>query len=216
MASYTSAQNLGKYSHIVGVQANPLLRQVLSFGNTQNVDNPYLLRYSFRENENDREYSFGIGYSYDSDKDENGLEAINNTVDMRLGFFKVINLRKRVEIALGGDILFGTQNIRTFNIQAFNFGVLDSTISTSKTSNSSFGFGPRMKITIGLTKSLSFGTETNYYFRFLSNKTNVLTQNYRGDGLGNITTTTNTSNSESSGRSFEIELPIALFLIIRF
>lgn len=210
------AQEIANYSHIIGIQANPLFNQILNFGNAQPVNNPYLLRYSLRDNEKSIEYSFGVGYSLVSDKDENGLEAINNTIDTRLGWFKVIDLGSRVEMALGGDIVFGTQNIRTFNIQAFNFGVLDSTITTSTTANTNFGLGPRVKFSVAITKSLSIGTESNYYFRFISNKTNVITKNYRGDGLGNITTTTNTNNTESSGKNFEIDLPVALFLIFRF
>lgn len=210
------AQEIAKYSHIIGIQANPLFNQILNNGNAQPVDNPFLLRYSFRENKKNVEYSFGIGYSLNSDKDENGLEAINNTIDTRIGWFKVIDLGSRIEMALGGDIVFGTQNIRTFNIQAFNFGAIDSTITKSTTANTNFGLGPRIKFSLAVTKNLSIGTESNYYFRFLSNKTNVLTKNYRGDGFGNITTTTNTNNTESSGKHFEIDLPIALFLIFRF
>lgn len=210
------AQDPAKYSHIIGIQANPLLHQILSFGNPEPVSNPYLLRYSFRENEKMREYSFGIGYSLNTEKDQDGLESINNTIDMRLGWYKVIDLGKNLEVSLGGDLIYGTQNIRTFNIQAFNFGILDSTITKSTSVNNNFGLGPRIKISYSFSKNLSIGTEANYYFRFLKNKTNVLTENFQGDGFGNITTTTNTSNAESSAKEFQIDLPIALFLVFRF
>lgn len=213
---FAGAQELGKYSRILGIQANPLFNQILTSGNAQPANNPYLVRFSLRNNYENVEYSFGIGYSFNADKDENGLEAINNTIDTRLGWFNVIDLGRKIELSLGGDLIFGTQNIRTFNIQAFNFGVLDSTISTSTTANTNFGIGPRIKISFAITESLSIGTESNYYFKFIRNKTNVLIENYRGDGLGNITTTTNTSNTESSGRDFRIDLPVALFLIFRF
>tara|TARA_R110002072_G_scaffold19684_17_gene72661 strand:- start:2070 stop:2759 length:690 start_codon:yes stop_codon:yes gene_type:complete len=216
VAPFANAQMDERYSHLIGVQANPLFNQILSFGNAQTVDNPFLLRYSLRDNENSVEYSFGIGYSFNSEKDENGLEAINNTINTRLGWFRIVDLGKGLELALGGDIVYGTQNIKTFNIQAFNFGVLDSTITTSTTSNSSYGFGPRIKFSWSITSSLSIGTESNYYFRFINNKTNVLTKSYQGDGLGNITTTTNTENVSNTGKDFQIDLPIALFLILRF
>ncbi len=214
--SNVKAQDHGKYSHFIGIQANPLFHQILSFGNPDPVSNPYLLRYSFRENEKDVEYSFGIGYSLNTEKDKDGLESINNSIDTRLGWFKVIDLGNRLELSLGGDLIFGTQNIRTFNIQAFNFGILDSTITKSTTSNINYGLGPRIKMSYSFTKNFSIGTEANYYFRILKNKTNVLTTNYQGDGFGNITTTTNTTNAENSAKEFQIDLPIALFLVFRF
>lgn len=215
-ALLTSAQSK-KYNHYLGVQANPLFNQILNLGNNQIVDNPYLLRYALRDNSWNKQASIGLGYSVNTTKDENGFETITNDLSSRVGVAHVIDLNHGMEIALGLDLIFNNRNVQTFNIQSFNFGNnIDSTITTSTTTGLGYGAGPRLNFSYSITPNFSIGTEATYYFLFLSEKTNVEMKNYRTNGFGQVVTSTSSTNSENTGREFNLAVPIALFMTFRF
>ncbi len=211
-------QSGGEFSHYLGVQVNPLLRQVISLGNAPSVNNPFLLKYGLHFNESGSEILVGVGYEGSEIIDENDLKSETSNLNARLGFSKKIKLGARMELGLGGDVLYQSEKIRTFNIQSFGFGSgLDSTITTSTTTRSGWGVGPQINFSVYLAPQLLIGTEATYYFRETKNKQNISIKNFRQPSpFDPLTVTTDALNEESEARSLNLALPVAIFLIFKF
>lgn len=221
LTSAQAQQRLNKqqapYSHYLGVQANPLFNEILSLGSNQVVNNPYLLRYALRDNSINKELSLGLGYSIATTKDENGFETVTNDLNVRAGLAHVIAIGHGLEISIGLDLLYANQDIQTFNIQSFNFNSsIDSTITKSRSTENAFGLGPRLNLSYAITENFIVGTETNYYFNYIIEKTNVESKHYQSGSFGELNLSTNASNFENKKRELFLSLPVALYLTVRF
>lgn len=207
-----------KYSHYVGVQVNPLFKQILSFGNTQEVDNPFLLKYSIRENSSQREITAGVGFTLDNSIDQDGFEATTSDLSLRGGVAKRYNLGNRFEVGIGADLIFNYQRIGTFNIQAFNFGggSIDSTITQTTSKVFGYGIGPQINLSYNLTDNIMIGTEMTYYYMYTFDYLNVETERHTGNGTGGLQVTTDSVNTEEKSSVLNLNIPVALFLIVRF
>ncbi len=206
-----------KYSHHLGIQINPLLKQIINISNSPAIDNPFLLKYAFRFNKTQTELTAGLGFDFSESDAESGLQSTSSDLSLRLGYSKRYMLGKRFEVGLGGDLIFNSRNIRTVNIQSVNFGqgALDSTVTTSRSTALGFGLGPQLNISYYITDHVRIGTEATYYFIRSEEKLNVEIVNYTINPQQNDVTTT-TENDSSNSNDLSLTIPVALYLIIIF
>lgn len=215
----TSGAKQPKYSHYVGVQINPLFKQILSLGNTDDVDNPFLLKYAFRENRSKREITAGLGYSLSNSTDQDGFESTNSDLSLRVGVAKKYDIGRGFEVGIGVDAIVNARSINTVNVQSNSFGqFVDSTITKSNSTLLSMGVGPQITFSYNITPNIQLGTEMTYYYQYSTDKLNVESKNYRSDsfGGGTVILTTSSVNEEDKGNMVNLNIPVALFLIIRF
>lgn len=208
-----------RISHYIGLQINPLLRQIISFGNSPDVNNPFLVKYSLRFNETRREIMFGFGYKYSESTTKGGLKSDLSNLSFRAGYSKKIPIGRRLEVGIGADGVFNATNNQTVNVQAINFGAgsMDSTITTSKSTAIGYGLGPQATLSFYITEKILIGTEASYYFIRSKQKLNVQSKNYSIPFPGSPEiVTVNTENDENKSLDFKLQLPVALFLIVVF
>ncbi len=204
-----------KISHHIGFQVNPLLKQIVNFGNSPAIDNPFLVKYALRFNQSRSEILAGFGYRFTETSTENGLKSDLSDLSFRIGYAKKRMVGARFEVGLGLDLVWNAQNNQTINVQSFrNGGFLDSTISTTRSNANSLGGGPQITIGYYLTNRVKVGTEATFYFLAGINKLTLKELNYRTDPNGQIIETTNYQESENKTRDLQMQLPVALFLTI--
>ncbi len=206
-----------KITHYTGLQVNQLLKQIVNFGNSPSVNNPYLLKYSLRFNQTQTQINVGFGYNYSQQKEKNGLKSDLSNLDFRLGYGKAYSIGKKFEFGIGIDGVLKAQNIQTVNVQSFNFGSgLDSTITTSKSVAMGYGLGPQVTLTYAITDRILIGTEASYYFIRSKQTLEVQEKNYSSSFGGPEILTVTTQKDETKGMDLNLQLPVALFLIITF
>lgn len=184
----------GKY---FGIQGNQLIRQILNFSNTSTaINNPYLLTYSVN-NERGVGGSFGLGYSFAETADGDAItKRVTTTSDLflRAGVEKKSTFGNRFILAVGGDLVFERLNTETKVTDNFS-----GTIKTSNT-NSGWGLGPRVAIYYAVTDKFLISTEANYYLKFIKSKFEA------NPG----------TKQEEDTKKFQLNLPTAIFLILKF
>ncbi len=204
-----------RISHHVGFQVNPLLKQIINFGNSPEIDNPFLVKYAIRFNQSRSEILMGLGYRYTQTSSENDLKSDLSDLSFRVGYSKKYMLGSRFEAGLGLDLVLNAQNNQTINIQAFNSGVLDSTLTTTKSISSSYGLGPQFTIAYYISNRIKIGTEATFYFLTGVDKLSVKRQNFREDfSTGQLIETSSYEESEAKITDFNLQLPVALFLTV--
>jgi hypothetical protein len=203
------------YSHHIGVQVNPLLRQIVNFGNSPAIDNPFLLKYGLRNNARQTEWMVGFGYRYALQNREDGLKSDLSDLDFRVGYAKKYNLSNRFEVGVGLDLVLNLQNNQTVNVQTFGGG-LDSTVSTTQSQDFAYGAGPQVTFAYYLTSNIKIGTETTFYF--LRGSSNLLSrvENWRRDFNGNQIYSSSTDEFSETTMDLSFQLPVALFLTVIF
>lgn len=202
--------------HDVALQVNPLIRQILNFGNAPNVDNPYLLKYSYRFAGSNSGVGAGLGLSTSSFEDDEGRSSNQLNLDMRVGYEWYFSVGKRFELSIGPDFVFGQQQINTVSIQSFDFGSgTDSTVTTTDTRSVIYGGGARLNFSFKITDRILIGTESTYYFRKGDFKSKNKIQNWNVN-FGSETYSEDVQESESSQSQSNLRLPVALFLVFRF
>ncbi|HZY79931.1 MAG TPA: hypothetical protein VFE50_10435 [Cyclobacteriaceae bacterium] len=189
-----------KSSHYIGLQANQLIRQLVSFGgNSSPVNNPYTLVYSVNSNVTGLGFTTAIGFSAQDSKTTDQFNSVTtktNDFAWRFGLDKKTYLSKNWLLGFGGDILIESSKSETNSKSGGG-----ATTSVTTNSNRS-GFGPRVSLSYQFHKRLLLGTEGAYYFRWIKQKqTNV--------GTGQP------SDPSTDLRSFGFTLPAALFLTLK-
>ncbi len=206
-----------RITHYTGLQVNQLLKQIVNFGNSPSVNNPFLLKYSLRFNETQTQINAGFGYNYSQQTEKGGLKSDLSNLDFRLGYGKAYPIGKKFELGIGIDGVLKAQNIQTVNVQSFNFGSgIDSTITTSKSVAMGYGLGPQVTLTYAITDRILIGTEASYYFIRSTQKLEVQSKNYSSTFGGPEILTVDTQKDENKGMDLNLQLPVALFLIITF
>ncbi len=215
----TKSQNKPTREHFVGVQANALLRQLFNFGNNTAVNNPYLIKYSYRPNAEKRfELQAGFGYLNSQNTDNDGRISRSNQLDFRVGAFKKFKLSERFEAGLGFDLVLTSASIKSFNNTGFsnpdgtNF---DSTLTETSSNFLSYGCGPQLNLTYAISKRVLLGTEASYYFRRNRNRNSVIQERKT---LSNNVQTNNiiNENEKTFSKGLSFTSPLVLFLIIKF
>lgn len=203
------------YSHHLGLQVNPLLKQLVNFGNSPVVDNPFLIKYGIRNNAKQTELMFGFGFRFTEESMESGLKSDFTRLNFRVGYALKKQLGKGFEIGAGLDGVLNLQNNQTVNIQSFGGGI-DSTITITNGRNYSFGGGPQLTLSYYITPNVKFGTESTLYFLVGQDNLKATIDNYRTDFNGNVVFSSQTEETEERTKQFEIQLPVALFLSVVF
>ena len=189
-----------KVYHYVGLQANQLIRQILSFGgNSSAIVNPYLLTYSVNSKATGFGFATGIGYSSiqsrTSDVFSNTVSKVNDFA-LRAGIEKKTYISKRWMLGIGGDILVEQNKAET----TANTG--QSPIPKTTTTSSRKGFGPRVMLNYQFHDKLLVGTEASFYLKWIDEKQTV-------------TGTQAPALPSASLRSFTFTLPAVVFLIVK-
>jgi hypothetical protein len=218
--SLNSKKERRNYQYI-GVQANQLLNQLFSFGNTTTpTNNPYLIVFSTNSKLTGWGYNAGLGYTINSTTDNSDpntqrKDNINN-FSVRFGLEKKQFLSKKWMASYGFDLLYNKQGDDSNVVSQFQF---NSNTSDSNTSTKSFGGGPRMTLNYFITTRIILGTEATYYYKYVkvSDKITNTSVNIVTDGNGNQTFQTSSSTSDTSTKStsFSFQAPLAIFLIVK-
>lgn len=181
----------------VGVEVNPLLRQIINLNpNSTPTNNPFGLHYESNSTKTGRGWATGLTFTRTRFKDDsNGTlrETVERDIAFRIGYDRKHQMGKRWIVAHGYDLVFGGAKSRT---EADQFGV---TVLT-ETKTNYWGIGPRAGLMFLLSEYITLGTETTYYLRFITDKTRLT-------GLPDAKQTTS---------EFKLTVPVVLILSIRF
>ena len=217
--AYAQNEKDKKVNHFIGIQANPLLQQILSLGGAAPVSNPYLIKYTLKPNKIPFELNVGIGYDYESSEQKDGAKILIHDLSGRIGIGYKKMITKKFECGIGLDFAINNQTNKTTNITSFQFigtNFLDSTVTTTNSINSASGGGFQFNMAYHLNQRMLIGTEATYYYLFQESKTNNEIVNYRKDGFNPLVITTTTDNSKNIGSLLDFNLPVAIFLIVKF
>jgi hypothetical protein len=187
----------------VGVQVNQLIRQILNFGGSAAVNNPYLLTYAVNSRSTGWGANFGLGYTFNEFKDGDAFTQRSTKINefyFRIGFEEKSRFGKHWIISAGVDAIAELKNNSTTTRQG------DPGAPEFKTKNKSngFGLGPRVTLNYELTDKILLGTEVTYYFKSTTNKIT------NSGGFGP------SSDTEEKFKSFQFNSPTVLFLILKF
>jgi hypothetical protein len=201
-----------KWNHVMGVQANQLIRQVFNFSNNNpTINNPYLLTYTATNLQSNWGLDVGFGYTYNNffDNDGNTKKETNiNDLYFRVGVQKQIPLTRKFSSQFSFHILYDLLNNKTATAQEFNF---QKTNINSKSNIARYGGGPAMNLRYKLNSRVFIGTEMNYYFKHGNTKTDVTTISEFQGQPSQITT----SKSDNNATTILLNVPTAIFLQIK-
>ncbi len=209
------------FDHFVGVQVNPLFRQIINFGEIDEVNNPYLLKYTLRHNSSGLTFNAGGGLNITSTENDDGLKTNNDSYAFRGGVGYQQRFSNRFEAGIGVDFIRGKTSRETFSLQVFDFSQqTDSTISRVRNASSSFGGGIQLNLNYYISERVLIGTECTLYFTRLTERFNLETDNYiipnSNNPNSNVSRSINVFNEKNSGKSFVFLLPVALYLSFKF
>jgi hypothetical protein len=205
----------------IGVQANQLLNQLFSFGNTTTpTNNPYLIVFSTNSKLTGWGYNAGIGYTINSttdNSDPNTQRKDNvNNFSVRFGVEKKQFLSKKWMASYGIDLTYNKQGDDSNVVSQFQF---NSNTTDSNSSTKSFGGGPRATLNYFITARIILGTEATYYYKYVkvSDKITDTSVNIVTDVNGNqsFQTSSSTSNTSTKSTTFSFQAPLAIFLIVK-
>ncbi|MFM2223959.1 MAG: hypothetical protein RJA07_161 [Bacteroidota bacterium] len=205
-----------KYTQYIGVQSNLLIRQVLNLsGNTATTNNPYLFTYSIN-NKKGWGLATGLGLTTSNNftSDATGSYNKNNTKSMnvRLGIEKRFVLSSKWNALAGIDGVMN-MNKNTSDVKTIQtFGSTTTNSNTTTTTKNLFGGGLRAALSYAITPKLFIGTETSIVFTTGKEKFSGTTSS--DDGLGNTNSNSTSNSSNESG--FDMNVPTAFFIILKF
>lgn len=224
-AQSDSLTNRRRSSHYLGVQANQLIRQLVNFGNSNNtVNNPYLLVWSVNSKQTGWGMNTGLGLNVNqfTDGDNTNKRTTDITdLNFRIGFEKKSMLAKRWMTSWGFDLIHQnlSNNTNSTNSPDPNNPNVKSIVDT-KSSTTAWGFGPRFTLNFIINSKIILGTEATYYYRSGTTSLNVNSTNtfitFDNFGRQILNTTTNKSDNSSDFKSFQFNLPVAVFVLIKF
>lgn len=203
-----------RFNHHIGIQINPLLRQLLTIGTVPNTGNPFLLNYSMNNAKTKWGFHAGVGYNFNQIKDNDGItdrKSLLTSVSSRIGFDKYYDLTSRWQIGFGLDGVYQlSENITNTQIISFDTIDTENRITTQKSGGGVRGFA-RFK----LSDRVLLGTEcTAYYqFGFNKNESKITSRDFNQPGAPKVTVSNSITQNliESS-----LVLPVAVYLIFRF
>jgi hypothetical protein len=226
-AFYSNAQDAEQpklFNHYIGIQANELLKQLINL-NTSNtsISNPYLLTYSVLSTKYNWGIETGFGFNYHNFKDNLSPTTPQSKINesfYRFGIFKNFMLGKKWEATTGLDYAGSYQSDKTVTNEVIDFNVTqtDSTATISTSVIKSKGGGLQLGIGFHLSDHILLRTEGTVYYLTTNKKNNVLiTETFTDTNFPETDTyTVSSSNSDTKNSDFEITIPVAIFLIIKF
>ncbi len=210
-----------KFDHFIGVQVNPLFRQIISFGNSDPVNNPYLLKYTIRHNNSGLTFNLGGGIDFTSTENEDGLKTNDESFAFRGGVGYQQRVSKRFEVGIGLDFIYERANRETSSVQVTDFGMqTDSTISKVRNASKGIGGGLQVNLNYYLSDRFLIGTECTLYYTKLEDRFNTEVDNFVISNSGSTTIPDSRGlfvlNEEDTGNSFTFLLPVAIYLSFKF
>lgn len=192
-----SARSVSNY---VGLQANQLLRQLISIGGSSTpITNPYLLTYSVNSKSTGVGFSTGVGLSSVTTKiTDNFTDVVSKVNDFawRFGPEKKTYLSKYWLFGLGGDVVIELNTAETTS----QTGTSNEIRTVTRTHRA--GFGPRASLAFQFSDRLMVGTEAAYYFKWGNQEQKVSGSGQPGDPGTKI-------------KSFNFSLPAVIFLTMK-
>jgi hypothetical protein len=193
-----------KRFNYVGIQANLLLQQFISFNSNSSINNnPYLFTFTTNDKYGGG-FALGTGFSVQQNSTNDGVASIdvqNINVSLRLGYEKKYLQRQKFIPFWGVDMGAGGLSNKTTSTLNQSFNNSTTTIETTK-----FFFGPALRggVYYALTRHIMFGTEffINAQIAFTETKTN-------NGGF-------RTSSSSTVPFNVGVQAPTALFLVFRY
>lgn len=210
-------------NHYIGIQANQLLKQLINLNNNNvAISNPYLLTYSLFSAKYNWGIETGFGYNYRRSKDKltaADQESKISEAFYRFGIAKKFSVGKKWETSIGLDYAGSYQLDKTFTFTVTDFGTQkDSTATVSTTIEKSKGGGIQLRLVFNISSHILLGTETTFYYETTNKKSNVIVSDTftRTDFPELNTYTLSASNTETEEAAFNITLPVAIFLTVKF
>jgi hypothetical protein len=210
-----SDDKIKKYSHLVGLQVNQLIRQVLNFGgNSAAINNPYLLTYSLQRIAKKDALDIGLGYTYtNSFQNDGNLKNENhlNELYLRVGYQTQLFSSGRFTSQFSIHGLFELFNNKTKVEQDFNSQI---TKVNTKSDIVRYGISPTLGLRYKINDRLFIGTEASYAFRLGTRKSTSTSETIfvSFPSPPQITTT----ESDNDLTQFQLQLPTAIFAVLRF
>lgn len=202
--SEPAPDNSRAVSHYIGIQANQLIRQLISFGgNNSAITNPYLLTYTVNSKATGWGFATGLGYSSIQQKNTDVFVSTTSKIDdfaWRIGGEKKVYLSRHWLSSLGVDVLIESNKAETVT----NSGQTPNPTTTTTIKRN--GFGPRASLNYQFNHRLLVGTEASFYFKWIEQSTTAT-----GFGGG-----TNPNAADAKLRSFSFTVPAAIFLVMKF
>ena len=203
--------------HFVGVQANQLLRQIISLSTVQQVENPYLLNYTLRFNESNFAISAGVGFTKSNAESEENLESESSDLDFRLGLGQQFRLSKLLEVGYSLDFNMGRRKSLTQTTQVIESqNQTDSTVTRTEFSDNLIGAGLRANLLFYITPKILVGTEASYNFSQLESKFEFTRETIISENGEVVIEDVQEQDSTDKGNSFNFNVPIQIFLILKF
>lgn len=146
----------------IALQANQLLKQLLSFGgNTVPFSNPYLFSYNILSKNGKWGFRSGFGYTLSIGSTSSPTSTVNsnlNNFDVRIGFMNKKKLYKNFYAYTGADYIIGlAANTTRSRFSQINTAARTSTIEFKN------GAGPILGCEYYINPRLKIGTEATYY-----------------------------------------------------
>jgi hypothetical protein len=202
-------------SYHIGLQANPLLRQILNLGANEAINNPYLLRVAIRQPNSRNEFNLGLGFSYTYNESNDNIKTDNFNTNLRFGYAKKYALGSRFEAGIGLDLLGLVGNAKTVSINNFGGGgFTDSTITNTTSNQFGYGLGPRISFDYYLSKSVKIGTEASLYWLNRTAEQQVVVESFRSDFNGNLQYDRAEDTDNSRSGNISLFIPVAIYLTI--
>jgi hypothetical protein len=193
--------SIRKTSHYIGLQANQLIRQLLSFGgNNSAITNPYALTYAANSKASGWGVSTGIGLASNQSKTSDLFTSTTSKVNdfaWRFGLEKKKYILRNWLVSVGADVIVEANKAETTTSNGAN-----NPTTTITTTEKRRGFGPRVSLNYQFNDRFLIGTEASYYFKWIDHK-----QKTTGISAPN--------EPSSSLRSFAFTLPAVLFIIVK-
>lgn len=210
-----------KFNHYIGFQTNELIRELVNLNSNASANtNPYIVTYAINLSKSNWGIHAGFGYDYNSIKDN--ISQINretrvNRLSFRIGPEKKFSLGSKFEAGVGIDFISNINTDKTFSISIVNTGSeLDSGVTTVTSNATFFGGGPQLFLGFRITEKIFFATEASMYFTTGKEKKNILNVNTITNLFTNERSIlTSNLNTATDTDDFSINLPIALFLIVK-
>jgi hypothetical protein len=203
-----------KLEHHIGVQVNDLIKQTFNLANnTAANNNPYLITYNIN-NSKGWGLRVGAGYTLRGIANDNGVNSVKSDIDdlnMRLGVEKKFNLGGRWSTGVGLDGLYNNDKNNTETVvRAF-----DTTTTKTRSLTTSYGGGAMAWLRFNITNRVVIGTEASFYY-LSGNKEQSVTITTRNEALPGRPIVTTISKVDDGTKEATFNLPVALYLLIRF
>lgn len=191
-----------KSTNYIGLQVNELLKQLFNLsGNSTPVNNNYLFTYAVNSNRTGVGLNVGFGYSYSQVNTGDAVTPRQTTTysfAFRTGIEKKFTIGKKWLSSYGMDIIVDDNGTKTETTISPPGAPVQKT--TTETTTSGFGLGPRFTINFFLSDQIILGTEASYYYKSLST-----TQ--KATGVQDIS---------NPSKSFTLVVPAVLYLVMKF